>query len=245
MKKLFLFLVISVLAFCMVSCGEETTRSASGEFGGQADGTVLNRKVVKPGSNKVFKPIKSKKTALPPLNIQTWPTVATGQTQCFNNMEEVSCDKVPSNFATQDGKKRFGTRSLTQDSNAEMITDSATSLVWTKKFVTGMTWYEAKHYCDNLRLANKNTWRLPTTPELRSIINYGKTNPAIDSVFYDDDETKAQLVNWFWAAKHVHFDSEGSTENDYSSSWIVNFQDGFVEYTSRYNKYNVRCVTNL
>ena len=244
MKKLFLFLAISLLAFCLASCGDETVQNTREQQGTQDDGTVLNRNIQKPGSgirvnNKLT---LKKKNQLPPLNVQTWPSVATGQTQCYDNMNEVNCDEVPSEYATQDGKKRFGTRSLTPDSNPDMIRDSVTKLVWSKKFATGYTWYEAKNYCDNLRIANK-TWRLPTTAELRSIINYGKTSPAIDSLFYDDDETKAELNNWFWAARHVHFDSEGTTDNDYSSSWIVNFLDGYVEYTSRYNKYHARCVS--
>ena len=108
-----------------------------------------------------------------------------------------------------------------------------------------MTWYEAKSYCDSLRLNNK-TWRLPTTAELRSIVNYGKVGPAIDEVFYKqgvvvDTDLKDALSNWFWASKHVHFNYENG--KDLASSWIINFYDGFVEYTSRYNVYNVRCVT--
>lgn len=252
MRKLFLFLVISVLAFCLASCGDETSQNMSENSGRQANGTVLNRKLVKPGSHRVNTPVFKKKIQLPPLNTQTWAPVATGQYQCFNNMQEVDCDEVPSSFSTQDGKKRYGTRSLTRDSNNETVTDSVTGLVWVKKVNTGLSWYEAKNYCDNLRLENK-TWRLPTTAELRSIVNYGKTNPAIDQVFYDDasgntgsdesKEMKKELLNWFWATKHVHFDSEGSSDRDYSSSWIVNFMDGSVEFTSRYNTYNVRCVS--
>ena len=247
MKKLFLFLVISILAFCFAACGDETAQT--GNQYQQQTGTVMKRNSMARQPRTILRPTVKKKIKLPPVNIQTWPMVATGQTQCFNSISEIDCDEAAaSGYGDQDGKKRHGTRSLNRSGN-EIVRDTATSRLWTKNIKTDVSWAEAKNYCDNLKLENK-TWRLPTTAELRSLINYGKTEPAVDSVFYDSDDQKEQLKNWFWATSHAHFNSDndgaGVSDEDkiYAAAWIINFRDGFVEYTSRYNKYNVRCVSS-
>ena len=91
-------------------------------------------------------------------------------------------------------------------------------------------------------------WRLPTTAELRTLVNYGNVGPAMDPIFYDGEgsEFRNSLSNWFWASKNVKFDSDvknaESGKWQPASAWIINFYDGFVEYTSRYNTYSVRCV---
>lgn len=255
MRKMIILVAISLAAVFFAACGDETAGKSSSQQYQQPNGTVINRRIGE-RPNQMFQLQKfKKKWQLPPLNIQTWPMVATGQTQCFDNKKEVDCSQVTWEYEGQDGKNHYGTRSLTKEYNNEIVRDSVTSLLWTKRVSTDLTWYEANAYCESLRLNNK-TWRLPTTAELRSIVNYGKVNPAIDPVFYEDSqgrinteealELKEQLVNWFWATKHVYFDSETpvSSNRPLASSWIINFYDGFVEYTSRYNTYNVRCVSS-
>lgn len=251
MKNTFLLIAFSLLALCFASCGEETSESAP-RYGRQPNGTVLNRNVVVRPEKSIKIPLL-KKTELPPVNTQTWPMISTGLTKCYDNKQEVDCEAVPADYNGQDGQKRYGTRSLARESNNEIVYDSVTNLRWAKRVNSDLNWYEAKSYCDNLKLNNRK-WRLPTTAELRSIVNYGKVAPALDAVFYEDSagssasdsalELKDQLLTWFWATKHVHFDSENDDNTKLSSSWIINFYDGFVEYTSRYNKYSVRCVSS-
>ncbi len=250
MKNTILLIAVLLSAFCFVSCGEETSESTP-RSGRQPNGTVLNRTVVVRPEQSVKMPIL-KKTELPPVNTQRWPLVATGLTKCFDSEKEIDCSEVPAEYEGQDGQKRYGTRSLSKESNNEIVYDSVTNLRWTKRVSSDLNWYEAKSYCESLKLNNKK-WRLPTTAELRSIVNYGKVAPAVDAVFYEDAngatgsetalELKEQLLTWFWATKHVHFDSENEENTKLASSWIINFYDGFIEYTSRYNKYSVRCVS--
>ena len=255
MKKVIIFSVISLFALFFAACGDETAENSSVRRHQQEDGVVLSRRVGERPYQTLRIPQLKKKWQLPPVNIQTWPMVSTGQTKCYDNKKEVDCSLVPWEYEGQDGKKHSGTRSLTKESHNEIVRDSVTKLLWTKRVNTELTWYEANSYCESLRLNNK-TWRLPTTAELRSIVNYGKVNPAIDQVFYEDAnglanseealELKEQLLDWFWATKHTHFDSETPVQGNkqLASSWIVNFYDGFVEYTSRYNRYSVRCVSS-
>lgn len=237
-KMLICFFMIAGFFF-FVSCDEETDSNSFNHV----NGTELNRTELRKAN---FKPAPTvwKKSPLRPLNVQTWGPVSTGQTQCFDHEKEIECPTSQSDrFFFQD-RNRIGTRSLTQANNGQTIVDDITRRVWSKHIKENVTWYEAKYYCDSLRMLGKR-WRLPTTAELRSLINYGNVDPAVDNIFYSGGIDPQSLSKQFWASDHSHFNSEtkiGSTE-PHAAAWIINFYDGFVEYTSRYNTYNVRCVT--
>lgn len=235
-------LLLLATVFMLVSCGEES----SGQGTAAADTKQLSV-----GRGVEFTPVDTVKRFKPvrPVrdlgaNIASWPLVATGATRCYNHVSEIPCPEVGKPYSGQDGQIRYGTRSYTKDpANSNLIRDDVTGRTWIKDFKQNVTWYEAKVFCDSLNIANKN-WRLPTTHELRSLVDYGAVEPAIDSVFYEgyNEAQKEEISSWFWASEHIHFGSD--TANRPASSWIVNFFDGFVEYTSRYNSYNVRCVTS-
>lgn len=245
--RMFVFLLMSALMLLFAACGDDTASSAASVR--PQSGTVLNKNTIRQANTDLRVPVL-KKTVLPPVNIQTWPMVSTGQTKCYDYKQEIECPKSGEGYTGQDGQTQYGTRSLKLESNNEVVRDDVTKLLWTKQIKQDVTWYEAKAYCDSMRLNNK-TWRLPTTAELRSIVNYGKVAPAIDEVFYKqgvvvDEDLKTSLArNWFWASKHAHFNSETKVDgkDQLASAWIINFYDGFVEFTSRYNVYSVRCVT--
>lgn len=232
-----LFMLISVLFF--VSCGEETDSRNQSQRRGMY-GTDLNRQEMR---KAVFKPAPSvyKKTPIRPLNTQTWGMISTGQTQCFDNEKQIVCPETPSEsrFFYQD-RNRFGTRSLSSSNGGQTVLDDITRRLWIKHTKSKTNWYEAKYYCDSLKMLGKK-WRLPTTAELRSLVNYGRIDPAIDMVFQSG--STENLSTWFWASDHTHFNSETADGTKLASSWIINFYDGSVEYTSRYNTYSVRCVT--
>ncbi len=234
--KTFLFMIVTALLMSfMVSCDEETDSDTRFE----QKGTVLNRDLMRRpsfGSGKFSVARGMQVTPLAPLNVQTWQTPATGLRKCYDNKNEIDCEDV-GRYRGQDGQTQHGVRSVVAEHNNEIIRDLNTQLLWTKQIRSDLTWYEAKVYCESVKLANK-TWRLPTVAELRTLVNYGKVDPAMDDEFKVED---AELSNWFWASKHTHFDSESSDK--LASAWIINFYDGFVEYTSRYNSYSVRCVT--
>ena len=247
-SKMMLFFLMPVLLLIFVSCGEDEDSSA--ERSG-ANGTILNREAMREGFNPRVKIPMIKKTQIQQPNIQKWQVLSTGQTQCYDEVKEIDCATAGVKYAGQDGSTQFGVRSLSLTGNNDVIKDSVTSLLWTKQIKENVNWYEAKLYCDSLKIKVNNSvknWRLPTTAELRSIVNYGKVGPAIDDVFYrgEDNNFKDSLSNWFWASKHAHFDSETveNGKNKFASSWIINFYDGFVEFTSRYNTYSVRCVAD-
>ena len=242
--KMFLFLLVLAALFGFASCGEEVSTGNGGEP--QIKGNVRQRQVIQRQEDALnLRPLK-KKAQLPKPNTQNWSPISTGQTQCFNNAAGAECDALHWKFRNQDGNLRNGTRSVVpHPTMKEVLQDEVTGLYWMKQIRENVSWYEAKLYCDSLRVGQK-TWRLPTTAELRSIVNYGKVGPAIDSVFYEGEDYtfRESLSNWFWASKNVQFKSESADQSKPASAWIINFYDGFVEYTSRYNIYSVRCVAD-
>ncbi len=190
MKERMLICFIMIAGFFFfVSCGEET---ASNSLNVNANGTELNREEMRKAR---FKPARTilKKSPLRPLNMQTWGAVSTGQTQCFDFEKQIECPTSRSNRFYYQDRSRIGTRSLTKADGGQTIKDDITRRLWSKHVKEDVTWYEAKYYCDSLRLAGKR-WRLPTTAELRSLVNYGNLDPAIYFIF-DEGGTDPQSLS--------------------------------------------------
>jgi len=77
----------------------------------------------------------------------------------------------------------------------EIVEDSLTGLTWTRRNVGGkrMTWSDAKAACTAAREGGFDDWRLPTIQELLTLVDYSRTQPAIDPAFECES-------NWYWSA---------------------------------------------
>ncbi|MCB1193990.1 MAG: DUF1566 domain-containing protein [Leptospiraceae bacterium] len=95
---------------------------------------------------------------------------------------------------------------------------------------TTATWSNALQYCTNLSLASK-TWRLPNTNELKSIVDYGKSNPAINETYFP----KTQPY-YYWTSTTYFPDT--------STAWSVLFYDTNIYNPTKSVGYNVRCVSD-
>ena len=76
------------------------------------------------------------------------------------------------------------------DNGDGTVTDNRTGLTWEKKtdanVATHYIWSDALDYVAALNamdFAGHNDWRLPNIKELLSIVDYGRSNPAIDPIF--------------------------------------------------------------
>jgi len=145
--------------------------------------------------------------------------------------------------------------------SGEVVIDNIRRLEWQDNEdakTIRKNWNDAKSYCSSLSLDNKSGWRLPTRKELKSIVDYGKANPAISSVFVnvaDDTSTDCQnrcggdspsqkyskdcsgneyYSNDYWTSDFV--------TSDTSNSWFVNFYHGFDNFHGQANENFIRCV---
>jgi hypothetical protein len=116
------------------------------------------------------------------------------------------------------------------DNGDGTVTDTSTGLTWQQATPdNSMTWGEAMSYCTTLNLGNYKDWRLPTIKELRSLADYSRYNPAINTTFFPDT-----ISSFYWSS------TTNASYNDYA--WGVYFYYGDVnDYDKNYGYY-VRAV---
>ena len=136
-----------------------------------------------------------------------------------NQASAAVCTRGPQQTATQ--------RFVVQD---DVVHDTTTGLMWTRKNVGSkrLTWSDAKTACAAVREGGFEDWRLPTIQELLSLVDYSRTQRAIDPVFECESA-------WYWSATLY-----SSSPSDYA--WVVYFNDGHSACYGRNYEYCVRAV---
>ena len=115
------------------------------------------------------------------------------------------------------------------DNNNGTITDKATGLIWQKNSPDKkMKWKQALEYCEHLSLNGHSDWRLPNVEELRSIADYSKFDPTIDTKYF------SAISYRFW--------SSTTYAPDTGDAWCVNFYNGDDDNDSKSSAYYVRAV---
>ncbi|MGK5091346.1 DUF1566 domain-containing protein [Deltaproteobacteria bacterium TL4] len=100
------------------------------------------------------------------------PVPDTGQTTSYTNTfgEDADYSENPMSFT---------------DNGNGTITDNVTGLLWQKQDDgVGRDWDTANTYCEELPLAGYTDWKLPAVSELTSIVNYGRSSPAINTTYF-------------------------------------------------------------
>ena len=185
---------------------------------------------------------------LPDIDEKEDPNVlCTGQTKCYGNTKEITCPaSQDENFFGQDAQYTAENgyclkKSLT--ASGDIVTDNITGLVWQRNLpasYSGCTGNEgslclhneAASYCENLNYGGFDDWRLPTPNELATIIDFGKSSPAVDSDKFPVPATK----RYFWTSEKSLYSTVNSPK-----IWYVDFENGTTTEGDEKAKY-VRCV---
>lgn len=170
-----------------------------------------------------------------------FPISDTGNTSSFLDGDDASYTNLPA------------ARSFTETdvSGQHIVTDNVTGLVWTKCTASGITtmkddctaptdsddaemsWNAAYEMCKSLRtskFAGIENWRLPSLPELTSLLYYNGSSYA-DLVNFPDTEINADSTPTTAAHQPAYwtFSSRVFTGTSYSVTdygWVVYFNGG-------------------
>ena len=107
----------------------------------------------------------------------------------------------------------------------------ATGLVWQRAVPDEtFTWDLAGTYCAQLRLGNQPGWRLPSMPELLTLVNESApTAPAIDTNAFPQTPAEG-----FWSGSEFG--------GEHGMAWQVYFDRGNGLYGLIDASFRVRCV---
>lgn len=83
------------------------------------------------------------------------------------------------------------------DNGDGSVTDHFSGLTW-QQTDDGerRDWKQALAYCEGLRLAGREDWRLPNIKELQSLVDYGRAAPALDTRVLGQRDP----AGWFWSS---------------------------------------------
>jgi hypothetical protein len=111
-----------------------------------------------------------------------------------------------------------------------VVVDKVTGLIWQRDVpASSYNWADAKAYCAGLSLAGHQDWRLPTSIELVSLVDFTRSNPAIDTTAFPSTPS-----DWFWSSSPVAGYAYGA--------WYVDFHRGYSYYGGVDGADRVRCV---
>ena len=117
------------------------------------------------------------------------------------------------------------------DNGDGTILDNVTKLEWQKQpNTTYKTWLNAFTYCSALvfPLGSHSDWNLPTVKELATLVDYSRSNPAIDPLFGMTANTR------YW--------TEDNRVQTTGYAWLLDVSYGWVNYETTSSALPVRAV---
>jgi len=132
-----------------------------------------------------------------------------------------------------DGGGLLGTDFDYATGDGGVVTDKRTNLVWGLRAGAAQSndFDAAIRYCDGYEPGVK--WRLPSRIELVTLIDYTRTNPAIDTVHFPPAEVPA---GWYWTSSVVR-----PPTLPYRF-WAIDFATGAVSDSPPLGVRNLLCV---
>ncbi len=151
-----------------------------------------------------------------------------------SNSQIVSEDEVKQIFGLRDNLRPQQYIRNDFEDQGDVVVDRATGLMWQKAGSGVMFYNDAPTYIDTLnreQFAGYDDWRLPTIPELMSLLEPEKQS---NDLYIDPIFDKKQC--WCWSADRRL--SGGSS----SAAWYVYFDVGIVYWFDLVTKFYVRAV---
>ena len=126
----------------------------------------------------------------------------------------------------------FGQAEFKRGDNDLTVIDTDTQLEWQDSYednnIKSGNWNYSITYCEDLKLDDKNDWRLPNINELKSIVMETQYEPTIDEKFK--------------YTKNHYYRSSTTRNSSTSYQFIINFTNGFISFAGVYDGYYIRCV---
>ena len=142
-----------------------------------------------------------------------------------------------------DGHLQRGVSHNFTDNGDGTITDNNTGLIWQKDAnTTLMTYDEASAYCKDLNIGGITSWQLPALSQLKYLVDYGRSNPAIDPIFTNTQSGRY----WTSSIANSPIQPVGLIQKEAIGYWWnINFSTGASEIIKNNDvAAYVRCVSN-
>jgi hypothetical protein len=120
--------------------------------------------------------------------------------------------------------------------NNDAVRDNNTGLVWEKSPQTvPATWNGARFACINKNIGGQKGWRLPSIPDLASLIDPSVASPG----------PMLSSGHPFHNIQSAGYWSATTNAEDASDAWFVYFGRGFVDHDSKTHTGHVWCVRGV
>jgi len=171
---------------------------------------------------------------------------ATGETGAIRAPALSATGATSSVREGDDASQREGAAMRFADNGDATVTDRNTGLTWIKSGRGEIetdppssfreedgwrkyNWTEAINYCERLDFAGHRDWRLPNYKELVSILDLGRTDPAVDPASFPDTRS-----DFYWTSTPFAYNP--------AHAWYVYFNLGYVNHSSMDQELFVRPV---
>lgn len=113
------------------------------------------------------------------------------------------------------------------------LRDNVTCLIWENNPATNVayTWSDAQKRCTQNPLHAGVGWRAPTRIELMSLVDYSRTNPAIDKTIFPQNLSQPP----YWTSSAMPAVA--------NFGYLIKFYDGVVNFADQTSMYFAQCVT--
>ncbi|MBD3405342.1 MAG: DUF1566 domain-containing protein [Candidatus Lokiarchaeota archaeon] len=167
----------------------------------------------------------------------TYTVMDTGQTNCYNNLQEITFPSEDDEFFGQDAQYQTVVMDY-QDNGDGTVTDLNTKLMWQKSVEEKVVFDDALSNAETFDLAGYTDWRLPTIKELYSLIDFnGKTGmsvedstPYINTDYfefeYGDESIGERYIDAQWCSSTEYV---STTMDGDHTVFGVNFADGRIK----------------